>query len=252
MNKHLKLKFLALIAVYVCASTLHAQTINTADFQEFISFYDPTKAPAKTLSATGANVSTFTLNENPSVPSVLSYTTPAGTTVVRNADAFGGYDGSLSVNLSSSGLLTLTSTGKTNLLNALSINLSNINITPSVGFNAIITGIQSVSGTNPSFLTNGLNNPQTIFLTSNSALTSVSAGSLQQDTVFTDNSVSITFTDLANNFRTANVGGTATYQLLFSEVPEPREWAAIVLLGGMGLMVVRRLRNRLTLQKVTA
>ncbi len=210
---------LGIIAVAICGSA-KAQTITLANLQET----EAINAGSKILTATGA-VPDFTLSQ-------VGVTSPV--TIISGSSP-GAFADSLNVELSPSGLITLTSTGAGTFIKTLTITIDNLNYTP--GY--LLTGISGLPDLNAGAL-----NPTPGSFTTTPTLNS-------------STSVTITYDGGASVFQTQSPSGVAGanesfFQLDFTAVPEPRQWACIVLLGAMGLMLARKFRDRLTVSRISA
>ncbi|MDD5263059.1 MAG: hypothetical protein PHD76_14545 [Methylacidiphilales bacterium] len=210
---------LGIFAIAICGSA-KAQTITLADLHET----EAINLGSKILTATGA-VPDFTLSQ-------VGVTSPV--TVISGSSP-GAFADSLNVELSPSGLITLSSTGAGTNIKVLTITIDNLNYTP--GY--LLTGISGLPDLNAGALS-PTPSPFTITPTLNSPT-----------------SVSITYNGGAGVFTTQSLSGAlgpneSFFQLDFTAVPEPRQWACIVLLGAMGLMLARKFRDRLAVSRISA
>jgi hypothetical protein len=126
--------------------------------------------------------------------------------------------GGVTVTLDSTGLITLAD-ATTGTFQNLTINLSNITFSDPSGVVVGITPVLAGAFTD-----------------------TVPGSSLIAASSFTSNSASLNFFTISPANQLTLTGGVSTYQLTI--VPEPRDWALMILAGLAGLVIVRKLGSR--------
>jgi len=163
-------------------------------------------ADTNSIVASG-ELTAYTLSENP-VSSGATVTNPAN------------LQGSVDFTLSSSGLITLTdNSASQQFYNGLSFTLSNIQFSNG----------QTIVGINQTGI---------------GAIQADGSTSLQFSQSITPNSVTLNYSGEGGSGLLTINGGRPSTTFQLTIVPEPRDWALMVLLGVAGLVVVRKLRER--------